>query len=59
MSVQLYAPAALPRRKELPLIMGYGVGMEAVKKRKISYLYCCTVHFGNNLLHSNECTVIL
>jgi len=23
------------------------------------YRYCCTVHFGNNLLHTNECTVTL
>jgi len=23
------------------------------------YVYCCTVHFGNNLLDTNECTVIL
>jgi len=22
------------------------------------FLYCCTVHFGNNLLHTNECTVV-
>jgi len=22
-----------------------------------NYLYCCSVHFGNNLLHTNKWTV--
>jgi hypothetical protein len=29
------------------------------KYRIKNYLYCCTAHFGNDLLHTNECTVIL
>jgi len=32
---------------------GYG------QSSKVFYLYCCTVHFGDNLLHTNEGTVIL
>ena len=27
------------------------------KGTQLYYLYCCTVHFGINLLHTNQCTV--
>jgi len=36
--------------------------LRAQIKKKIQsadHLYCGTVHFGDNLLHTNECTVIL
>jgi len=50
MSVQLHASAALPWRKGLPLLMGYGVGLEVLKKRKIS----CFCHVLNQDSHADR-----